>query len=118
MPWFQKRSGGTVGLTAVGMFGKGAGWGVPPPFPTPLMITVGGIGKKQGAIDDQATLREYLSLTVSVDHDIVDGAPAARFVQRLEELIESSYGLDATMAITEQSGSRGASKQTAEATRV
>ncbi len=36
--------------------------------------------------------REYLSLTVSVDHDVVDGAPAARFIQRLNELIECGYG--------------------------
>ncbi|HEX9134165.1 MAG TPA: 2-oxo acid dehydrogenase subunit E2, partial [Ktedonobacteraceae bacterium] len=28
-PRVQKRYGGTVGLTAVGMFGKGAGWGIP-----------------------------------------------------------------------------------------
>ena len=34
-----------------------------------------------------------LSLTVAFDHDVVDGAPAARFVQRLVELIESGYGL-------------------------
>jgi hypothetical protein len=34
-----------------------------------------------------------LSLTVVFDHDVVDGAPAARFVKRLVELIESGYGL-------------------------
>jgi hypothetical protein len=32
-------------------------------------------------------------LTVLFDHDIVDGAPAARFTRRLVELIESGYGL-------------------------
>ena len=31
--------------------------------------------------------RDYLQLTVSVDHDVVDGAPAARFVSRLRELL-------------------------------
>jgi hypothetical protein len=34
--------------------------------------------------------REYLALTASVDHDVVDGAPAARFARRLRELIESA----------------------------
>ncbi len=29
-PQMQKNLAGTVGLTAVGMFGKGAGWGIPP----------------------------------------------------------------------------------------
>src|SRR6266704_7117288 len=28
-PQVQKKYGGTVGLSAVGMFGKGAGWGIP-----------------------------------------------------------------------------------------
>jgi pyruvate/2-oxoglutarate dehydrogenase complex dihydrolipoamide acyltransferase (E2) component len=32
-------------------------------------------------------------MTISVDHDIIDGAPLARFTQRLKELIESGYGL-------------------------
>ncbi len=34
-----------------------------------------------------------LCLTVCFDHDIIDGAPAARFVTRLKELIESGFGL-------------------------
>lgn len=93
LPRFQKRNAGTVGLTAVGMFAEGAGWGIPPPIPTALMLTVGGIGEKQVIVNGQMTVREYLSLTVSVDHDVVDGAPAARFVRRLLQLIESGYGL-------------------------
>jgi hypothetical protein len=31
---------------------------------------------------------------VVFDHDVIDGAPAARFVRRLVELIESGYGLE------------------------
>jgi hypothetical protein len=27
------------------------------------------------------------------DHDIIDGAPAARFVQRFKQLLESGFGL-------------------------
>jgi hypothetical protein len=42
--WF-KRLGGTVGLSSVGMFGPGGGWGIPIAPPT-LMITVGGIATK------------------------------------------------------------------------
>jgi pyruvate/2-oxoglutarate dehydrogenase complex dihydrolipoamide acyltransferase (E2) component len=33
---------------------------------------------------------------VVFDHDVIDGAPAARFTHRLMELIESGYGLDET----------------------
>ena len=93
-PRLWKTFAGTVSISAVGMFGNGAGWGIPAATPTTLTLTVGGIGAKPVAIDGQIANREYLSLTISVDHDIVDGAPAARFTERLKELIESGYGLD------------------------
>lgn len=102
MPRLQKRGGGTVCLTTVGMFGTGAGWGIPGLSPMPLMVTVGGIGEKPAIVDGQIAIREYLSLTISVDHNIVDGAPAARFAQRLKELIESAYGLADLLSESEQ----------------
>ena len=92
-PKVWKKYRGTVGITTVGMFGKGAGWGIPLPSHS-LWVTVGGIGEKPVAVDGSITVREYLSLTLSFDHDIIDGAPAARFTQRLKELIESGYGLN------------------------
>jgi pyruvate/2-oxoglutarate dehydrogenase complex dihydrolipoamide acyltransferase (E2) component len=82
-----------VTISAVGMFGNGAGWGIPPTIPSLCWITVGGIGQKQEVVDGQITTRDHLSLTVSFDHSMIDGAPAARFTQRFKELIESSYGL-------------------------
>ena len=87
-----KRMAGTVGLTAVGMFGRGSGWGITIPFLT-LNVVLGGITEKPAIVGGRAEPREFLCLTISVDHDIVDGAPATRFVNRFRELIESSYGL-------------------------
>jgi pyruvate/2-oxoglutarate dehydrogenase complex dihydrolipoamide acyltransferase (E2) component len=104
-PQVWKKNWGTVGITAVGMFGKGAGWGIPPAEPT-LTIIVGGIGEKPGVVDGQITIREYLSLTVSFDHTLIDGAPAARFTERLKELIESGYGLIEQEATSALNGSR------------
>lgn len=83
---------GTVSLTAVGMFGNGAGWGIPVSNHT-LQITLGGIAEKPALLEGRIENREYLCMTISFDHDVVDGAPAARFVQRLKELIENSYGI-------------------------
>ncbi|MFN2169360.1 MAG: 2-oxo acid dehydrogenase subunit E2, partial [Anaerolineae bacterium] len=37
--------------------------------------------------------REHLCLTVTFDHDIVDGAPAARFIQRFVTLVQTGAGL-------------------------
>jgi len=92
-PRWLKEYFGTVIVTAIGMFGSGAGWGIPVPNHT-LQVTLGGIAEKPGVVEGRIEIREYLSVTISVDHDIVDGAPAARFTQQLRELIESGYGLD------------------------
>jgi pyruvate/2-oxoglutarate dehydrogenase complex dihydrolipoamide acyltransferase (E2) component len=93
-PHWLKQIAGTVIVTSVGMFGKGTGWGFGfLPMHT-LGITVGGIAEKPGVVGGRIEIREYLCVTVSMDHDIIDGAPAARFVQRLKELVQSGYGLE------------------------
>jgi pyruvate/2-oxoglutarate dehydrogenase complex dihydrolipoamide acyltransferase (E2) component len=61
--------------------------------PPTLMITVGGIATKPRYIDAQPQPREMLDLTISVDHEVVDGAPAAPFPRRLAELVEQADGL-------------------------
>ena len=94
-PTITARVAGTVGVTAVGMFnhGHGIGWGITPPAHS-LDLVVGAIARKPSVVGDRIEPREILHLTVGFDHDVVDGAPAARFVERLTELIESGYGLD------------------------
>ncbi len=83
---------GTVGLSALGMFGAGAGWGIPISTYT-TGITVGGISEKPSAVKGEIAVRQYLNLTASFDHDIIDGAPAARFLQRFKEMVEGGHGL-------------------------
>jgi len=56
-------------------------------------LRAGGIAKKPEVIGDKIEIREYLYMTVSIDHDLVAGAPAARFISRLAELVENGYGL-------------------------
>lgn len=85
--------GGSVGITSVGMFGKGrSGWGIVP-LPYSLALIVGSIARKPAVVGERIEPREILNLTILFDHDIIDGAPAARFAQRLVELIESGEGL-------------------------
>ncbi len=92
-PTIPVSMGGTVGITAVGMFGEGhSGWGVFP-ITQVLGLVVGSIARKPAVVDGRIEPREILNLTVIFDHDVIDGAPATRFVRRLVELIESGYGL-------------------------
>lgn len=85
---------GTVGITAVGMFGKGqGGWGVVPIIHG-LGLIVGGTAGKPAIVAGRIEPREILNLTMVFDHDVIDGAPATRFARRLIELIEHGSGLD------------------------
>lgn len=87
---------GTVGITAVGMFGKGhSGWGFEVTRHS-LDIVVGSITWKPAVVEGRIEPREILNMTVVFDHDVIDGAPAARFTKRLVELIETGYGLEGT----------------------
>ena len=85
---------GKVAVTAVGMFSREPVWFIPHGSGT-VLITVGSIEKRMvytGAAHEE---REFLCLTGSFDHDIVDGAPAARFMNQLLETIKSGMSLGA-----------------------
>lgn len=92
-PTIRVSASGTVAVTAVGMFGKGhSGWGIAT-TPISLSLVVGSIAWKPAVVEGRVEPRQILNLTVLFDHDVVDGAPATRFVRRLIELVESGYGL-------------------------
>jgi pyruvate/2-oxoglutarate dehydrogenase complex dihydrolipoamide acyltransferase (E2) component len=97
-PHLHKKALGTVAMSSVGMFGgpgvgSVGGWGIPVSHHT-LAVTLGGIGRRQVLVDGQPQDREFLCVTISVDHAIVDGAPAARFAARFRELLEGAHGLE------------------------
>jgi pyruvate/2-oxoglutarate dehydrogenase complex dihydrolipoamide acyltransferase (E2) component len=79
---------GAIGVTAVGMFGNDAIWFIPLSGAT-LTVTVGGIVKRAAGISMPFEMKEHLCLTLTFNHDIIDGAPAARFTKRFSELLSS-----------------------------
>lgn len=79
---------GKIAVTAVGMFANEPAWFLPHGTAT-VLLTVGSITKKNIFSKGKNEKREFLCLTVSFDHNIVDGAPAARFVNQLIETIKS-----------------------------
>jgi pyruvate/2-oxoglutarate dehydrogenase complex dihydrolipoamide acyltransferase (E2) component len=91
-PYRRKRLMGTVGVTALSMFGHGTGWGIAPMGHT-LTLIIGGLARRPGVAGAGIEPRESLCLTLVLDHDVIDGAPATRFVKRLTQLIESGAGL-------------------------
>jgi pyruvate/2-oxoglutarate dehydrogenase complex dihydrolipoamide acyltransferase (E2) component len=79
---------GKVAVTAVGMFNKTSVWFIPHGSAT-VLITVGSINSKLVKEDDKIVEKEHLCLTVSFNHDIVDGAPASRFMNQFIDTIKS-----------------------------
>ena len=92
-PILLKDFGGTISLTSVGMFGDLVGWGIPIGV-QPLMFSLGSIVKKPSVIEDKIEIREILHATILFDHDIIDGAPATRFLAKLKVLIENGFGIE------------------------
>lgn len=88
-PHLWKRQGGTVGLTSISMFVRDGGWVIPITNYT-LNVCVGGIFVKPTYVGDTLMKRQFIAITVSINHDVVDGGPAARFVQRFRALVESA----------------------------
>jgi hypothetical protein len=84
---------GTVQVTAVGMFAGGGGFAIAPPTLASLLVVVGGLSERAHVIDDHIVVRDVLDLTVTIDHNIVDGAPATRFGAELRSVLESAAAL-------------------------
>lgn len=92
-PTINVSMAGTVGITAIGMFGKGhSGWGLETTRHS-LDLIVGSTTWKPAVVEGRLEPRQILHLTLVFDHHVIDGAPATRFTSRLLELIESGYGL-------------------------
>ena len=81
---------GTVTVTAVGMFAGGGGFAIAPTSLMSLQVVVGGMTQRPRVIDGNVEPRDVLDLTVTIDHNVVDGAPAARFGAELRRIIEDA----------------------------
>ena len=93
-PFSLKKLIGTVGITSLGLFAQNVGgWAIPFADKT-LNISIGAIKKRVIIKEDKPVEREFLCLTYLFDHNIIDGAPAARFVSRMADLLQNAEYLD------------------------
>ena len=61
--------------------------------PQAAILGVGRIVEKPVARDGAVVIRPMITLSLSFDHRIVDGAPAAKFLQRVKQLVERPMAL-------------------------
>jgi len=83
-------TGGTFTITNLGMYDVDAFTPVIN-LPEVAILGVGRIAPKVVARDNQMVIRHMWTLCLVFDHRLVDGAPAARFLQYIKNLIEEPY---------------------------
>ncbi len=83
-------TGGTFTISNLGVYGIDAFTPVLNP-PESAILGVGALREKAVARDGEVSAELSMTLSLTFDHRIIDGAPAARFLARIRELIEQPY---------------------------
>jgi pyruvate dehydrogenase E2 component (dihydrolipoamide acetyltransferase) len=86
----EEMAGGTFTITNLGMYDIDAFTPIIN-LPEAAVLGVGRIVAKPVVVDEateQIAVRKMLSLSLTFDHRIVDGAPAARFLQQIKRMVE------------------------------
>jgi len=60
-------------------------------LPETAILGVGRIKARPAVVDGALCVRQTMWLSLTFDHRLVDGAPAARFLQRIKQLVEEPY---------------------------
>ena len=85
-------SGSTFTITNLGGYGVEAFTPIVNP-PESAILGIGRIAKRPAVVDGQVVPRDLMYLSLAFDHRVVDGAPAAQFLQRVKECLEAPYVL-------------------------
>jgi pyruvate dehydrogenase E2 component (dihydrolipoamide acetyltransferase) len=80
-------TGGTFTITNLGMYGVDVFIPIINP-PETAILGVGRVVEKPIAVNGQVAVRPMMQLSLAYDHRIVDGAPAARFLQSIKQILE------------------------------
>ncbi|MEI6100539.1 MAG: dihydrolipoamide acetyltransferase family protein [Eubacteriales bacterium] len=81
-------TGGTFTVSNLGMFGLDEFTAIIN-SPESGILAVGAVQKTPVVVDDAILIRPVMSITLTYDHRIVDGAPAAAFLGRVKKYIET-----------------------------
>jgi len=88
---------GTFTITNLGAFGTGYGFGTPIiNQPQSAILGTGAIVDRPVVKDGAIVVRPVMTYSLTFDHRVIDGAPAAMFMMRLAEVLENPGLLLAT----------------------
>ncbi|MGB4137277.1 MAG: dihydrolipoamide acetyltransferase family protein, partial [Microbacterium sp.] len=80
-------AGGTFSITNIGVFGIDAGTPILPPGQSGI-LAVGAVRRQPWEHDGGIALRQTMTLSLSFDHRLVDGAEGARFLKDVADILE------------------------------
>lgn len=81
-------TGGTFTITNLGMYGVDVFIPIINP-PETAILGVGRIAEKPVIVNNEIKPKPLMQLSLSYDHRIVDGAPAAQFLQKVKQILEN-----------------------------
>lgn len=80
-------AGGTFSITNIGVFGIDAGTPILPPGQSGI-LAVGAVRRQPWEFEGGIALRQVMTLSLSFDHRLVDGAEGARFLKDVADILE------------------------------
>ncbi|MFJ4045143.1 dihydrolipoamide acetyltransferase family protein [Microbacterium sp. NPDC089987] len=80
-------AGGTFSITNIGVFGIDAGTPILPPGQSGI-LAVGAVRRQPWEHHSEIALRQMMTLSLSFDHRLVDGAEGARFLKDVADILE------------------------------
>lgn len=83
----ENLAGGTFTITNLGMYDVDSFTPIIN-FPEAAILGVGNIASKPIVLNEQVAIRKMMTLSLVFDHRLIDGAPAAQFLQYIKELLE------------------------------
>jgi pyruvate dehydrogenase E2 component (dihydrolipoamide acetyltransferase) len=82
--------GGTFTVTNLGMYDVDVFTPILNP-PEAAILGAGRVHRRPVAAGDRVEVRPVMVLSLTFDHRVVDGAPAAQFLQRVKHVLEHPY---------------------------
>lgn len=88
----EELTGGTFTITNLGMYGVDVFTPIINP-PETAILGVGRVAEKPIVVEEQMVVRPVMQLSLTFDHRVVDGAPAAEFLQKVKQKLEGPEAL-------------------------
>lgn len=91
---FDDITGGTFTISNIGIFDVDVFTPLINP-PECAILRIGKMFKRAWVVSDQIEIRPIVTFSLTFDHRIIDGASAARFLQKIKEILENPKDITA-----------------------